>query len=482
MKKLFILFFGLISLFAVASCGQSNKLATPTNFQISDNVASWDAVEGAEKYRLHITNDNGVDLKRIVNKGTTQKMETYNLDLGIYQVEVQALAPASSNMEDSDYSAPVQYEVKAPEYPVLASISGADLIDNDYVKWQGRTSYNEELGVNMIYHSASSFEVKFTGTKVTLDLYATKYNDSRYKPYAVIIVDNDYNNRFRFPLTKKNNEVIISDVISVNGQGINNEANGTSTGLKNDGKVHTISVYKSTESTNSHMGLKSISTDGSFIPEIEVKERLIEFIAASSSTGHGNLASSGEQSTANSDCMQAFSYLTARALDADISIYSASGWGVKRSKWTQPDQNLYDAYKYVDFYSTERWDVTTYTPDVIVINLGTNDYSYINDNTTPAEKAKRMEDFINQYVDFLNYLSSAYPNCKIIVFYGLMNEGKEIYDPTDRIVELAQQSNPTIAKIQVSGDGKGINGHPSVASHKQVAEQLIAKIKVEMGW
>ena len=63
-----------------------------------------------------------------------------------------------------------------------------------------------------------------------------------------------------------------------------------------------------------------------------------------------------------------------------------------------------------------------------------------------------------------------------------MNEGKEIYDATDRIVELAQQSNPTIAKIQVSGDGKGINGHPSVASHKQVAEQLIAKIKVEMGW
>lgn len=470
MKKLFGLFLGLASIFVLVGCGevtepQETKLATPTNFTIVDDYATWDEVENASKYRLNIVNEEAKEVKRVVNGATTVDMKTFNLEDGKYDVFIQAVANAGSGYQDSDYTTEaVKYEVKT-EYPVVTSIAGADLVDNDYVKWQGRTSYNETEGVNMIYHSASSFEVKFVGTEVTVELFATNYNNSAKKPYIVYMLDDDYENRVRVALTKKYTTLKIAEL------------------SEDDGEIHTVSVYKSTESTDSHVGLKSITTNGSFIPEIEYKERHIEFIAASSSTGHGNLGNPNvSKSTENSDCMQAFSYLTARALDADISIYSASGWGVKFSKWTSPNTlNVYDAYKNLDFFSDVQWDITKITPDVIVINLGTNDWSYISDTQDPSVQADRLKQFQDQYVDFLNYLHNIYPNCKIIMFYGLMNE-KHIFDATKEIYETAKKTNPGLAILQVTGDAQGSASHPSVSSHKQVAQLLIGKIEYEMGW
>ena len=321
----------------------------------------------------------------------------------------------------------------------------------------------------MIYHSASSFEVKFQGSKVQFELYATKFNDTSHKPYIVVMVDDNYETRLRLVVNEK---FKVFDTLDLGFTGLD------------DGNTHTLTVYKSTESIDSHLGLKSVTTDGTFVPGIEYKDRHIEFIAASSSTGHGNLGSpTVSKSTDNSDCMQAFSYLTARALNSEISIYSASGWGVKFSRWTNPNTlNLFDAYKKVDFFSDEMWNVSNIIPDVIVINLGTNDWSYINNATDAAERDNRMEQFKNQYVDFLNYLHHAYPDCKIIIFYGLMNEGQASYDATVEIYNRALPTIPGLAKIQVSGDGQGSAGHPSVKSHKDVAQLLIAKIKQEMGW
>lgn len=470
MKKLFGLFLGLASIFALVSCGeptqpQETKLATPTNFTIVDNHATWDAVENASKYRLNIVNEEAKEVKRVVNGATTADMKSFNLEKGKYEVFIQAVATAGSGYLDSDYTTePVKYEVKG-EYPVVTSISGKDLVDSEYVKWQGRTSYNETEGINMIYHSASSFEVKFTGTEVTVELFATKYNDSAHRPYVVYMLDDNYEKRVRVALSQKYTTLKIADL------------------AEDDGEIHTVALYKSTESTDSHIGLKSITTNGSFIPEIEYKERHIEFIAASSSTGHGNLGSpTVGKSTENSDCMQAFSYLTARALNADISIYSASGWGVKFSKWTSPNTlNLFDAYKNLDFFSDVKWDITKITPDVIVINLGTNDWSYISNTTDPSIQADRLKQFQNQYVDFLNYLHNIYPNCKIIMFYGLMNE-KHIFDATKEIYNMAKVTNPDLAILQVTGDAQGSASHPSVNSHKQVAQLLISKIEYEMGW
>ena len=436
------------------------KLATPTNFTISANgVASWDAVEGALRYRLNfVNNETNASIKR-VSEETSIEIASLDLPEAVYNVFIQAVG----NGTESDYTAePVTYEV-LPEQAKQV-LEGEELIDGLYVKWLGRNEYDSSKKLNMMYHSASSFEFKAVGSEVNVELFATRYSMANSRPYIVVMVDDDYENRVRIGLEQEYTTLNIGQY------------------APNDGLLHTYSVYKSTESTDSHIGLKKIQTNGELIQEVVYKDRLIEFIAASSSTGYGNLVIGGTKTSANSDCMSAFSYLTARALNADINIYSASGWGVKASQWTSPNSlNLYDAYKKIDFYSTKDWDFTQITPDVIVINLGTNDWSYINQATDANVRAQRVEDFKNQYVDFLNFLHQVYPNTQIIMFYGLMNE-TNIYGYTEEIYQTAKETIPTLEIIQVQGDGRGAASHPSKESHAQVAELLIAKVKSVMGW
>ena len=459
-KKVCLFLMCFVAGLILVSCGGSKKLSTPTNFKIENNIATWDAVENAAKYRLNFVTEDKKENKRNVGNVTTIDLSTFNLAEGKYNVYIQAVA--IDGYEDSDYTTEtVVYEVK-PE-TLINTLEGEDLISNTYVKWLGRTKYDTTKAVNIMYHSASSFEVKFKGTEVEAVLYATNYLNASKRPYIVIMVDDDYENRTRIALEAEYTTLKIAQL------------------AKDDGKVHTVSVWKSSESTDSHMGLKSLKSNGGFVEGVEFKERTIEFIAASSSTGYGNL-NADTKTSSNSDAMQAFSYLTARALNADINIYSASGWGCKASAWTSPNSlNLYDAYKKVDFFSNESWDMTKITPDVIVINLGTNDWSYIKAGADVNERNSRMQAFKDQYVDFLTYLHTVYPNCKIIMLYGLMLE-KDIYDATVDIYNVAKQSNPGLGIIQIFGDAKGSNSHPSLASHKAISEALIAKIKEEMSW
>ncbi|HPX71438.1 MAG TPA: hypothetical protein PLP51_00030 [Acholeplasmataceae bacterium] len=550
MKRFLLLLLGLLFATSLVACKKEPlKLETPQNLKIVGDVASWDAVENASKYRLNLIDSSNREQKRLV-EGTSVNLKTLHLNIDTYKIQVQAVG--DNKYEDSDYSTGVvTYENKLPqlempknlvltehilswdavdnavsykltltnsqnetqeltaseaslnlkplklaaetytikvqaianheEYrdsdisttsvtytvepePIVTLLAGSLIKeDSEYIKWQGRTSFDSTKQVNIMYHSASAFEVKFTGTEVTVELYATKYNNVKTQPYYVAMIDDDYDNRVRVALTKEYTTVTFN------------------VPEKPEGEYTTLSIYKSTESTDSHMGLKQVTTNGRFIREVVYKERLIEFIAASSSTGYGNL-SKDPKSTINSDAMQAFSYLTARALNADINIYSASGWGVKASRWTSPNTlNLFDAYKKVDFYSNEVWDTSKITPDVIVINLGTNDWSYISAASTQDERNARMQAFKDQYVAFLQYLNDTYPGVKIIMFYGLMLE-YNIYEATLDIYNTAKQSIPSLAIIQVAGDAGGSNSHPSLQSHRNVAEALIAKIKEEMGW
>ena len=114
------------------------------------------------------------------------------------------------------------------------------------------------------------------------------------------------------------------------------------------------------------------------------------------------------------------------------------------------------------------------------MNLGTNDWSYINAATSDTERDTRMTQFQRKYVSFLNELHEYYPNAQIIVLYGLMNESS-IYDVTESIVKNAKITIPNLVSIKINGDAGGYNSHPSVASHKKIAETLTKFIKDTLG-
>lgn len=446
----------LMFVMLLAGCGDK-ELPVPDELTLDGSVVTWTEVEGAEKYRLEIKNVATSEvIQRFISQGFD--LNALNLAPGEYLIKLQAVAGSA----ESAFTAELTYTQVDPN--VVKVLEGSALVNNTYVKWTGRTLYNETTKINTMFHSASSFEVHFTGAEVKAMLTATNYNVTYKCPFIVIVLDDDFDEARTVELTAAETEVTLA------------------TGIE-DEEEHKVTVYKRNESIDSHIGVKKIETTGAFIPKVEYRDRLIEFIAASSSTGYGNLGTADDgKTTANSDALQAYAFLTAKALNADISIYAASGWGVKFSYWTSPhDLNLFDAYKKVDFFSDVDWNFGTYFPDVIVMNLGTNDWSYINHADDPNEKTRRMDAFKAQYVNFIKYVHGLYPDAEIIILYGLMNENN-IFEATQEIYETAKDDVPKLHIFYTNGDGKGSSNHPSAKSHENIASALTAEIRKIMNW
>lgn len=458
--KIIVLFF--ICVLFLFGCTKTEIINTPNNFKIDGTIASWNNVDCAIKYRLNFEKA-GVTLKRIVEECSVD-LNSLDLETGSYIVNVQAIGNESESAFTTD-----NLEYYQSDKNIVNELKEDKLLDSLYVKWNGRTLYNSEMKLNMVCHSASGFEVKFVGTKVETRLYATNYNDATKRPYVVIVIDDNFDNMERIALTQKYTDLVLVDNVS-------------------DGIEHKVTLYKSTESIDSHIGVESITTDGKLISGIDIKERKIEFIAASSSTGYGNLAAkpTEQKTSANSDCMQGFAAITARKLDADFQIFSASGWGVKASLYANKGENLFDAYKNYDFRGEAKnvaYSFNLFTPDVIVVNLGTNDYSYANEEgISDSEKVQRLNEFKEQYMAFIEYIRAIYPNAHIVLFYGLMNENKAIIEATEEMYNILLPKVKNISNIKVSGDAQGSSYHPSVASHKSVANKLVEHIKKQMGW
>ena len=186
-----------------------------------------------------------------------------------------------------------------------------------------------------------------------------------------------------------------------------------------------------------------------------------------------------------------FAYLTSYLLDAETSIFSASGWGVSRGWNTggqiSETQNIPAAYQYYAitdansvFTTPGLWNHTEYIPDVIVVNLGTNDFNASNYNSMSAiQKQALVDRFILDYTNFLVLLNNQYPNAKIIVAYGLMGEQNTLGSFT---LQIIQQANTIIGSsvctpflMEAAGTAPnpfGSNYHPNVGTSMNVANAL----------
>ncbi len=78
---------------------------------------------------------------------------------------------------------------------------------------------------------------------------------------------------------------------------------------------HTVKVLKRSESIDSNTSLMILQTNGHFVNPPTAKPFMIEYIAASSSTGYGNLGSlSQNKTTENSYGLLGFADLTLHLL------------------------------------------------------------------------------------------------------------------------------------------------------------------------
>ncbi|MCF7932004.1 MAG: hypothetical protein K9K93_02435 [Acholeplasmataceae bacterium] len=463
MKQL-TLFLTVLMVLFVVSCA-AKELSIPEGLSITDGIITFESVDQAKGYRIQATLieteqarlyvvDNGLDLN------------TLFMTPGYYEIKIQATGDGKK-ITDSPYSEPVTYTQTDPY--AISMIEDAFLTDDIHIRWFGRTYYDDSIDANYFYFTASGFEATFYGTSLEATFVATNTTIEGKRPHLVVYVDGETDPRGTSLLVL--DQTIGTYVLA---EGL-------------DPGIHTVKVLKRSESIDSMTALSRLSTDGHFEVAALLKDHKIEVIAASSSAGFGNLAANTgvPKTTANSDGLRSYATLAAHMLDAEINIFSASGWPLVKGPWTG-DNNIPLAYDFVNVYSDKPWNHDRFVPDVIVINLGTNDWSYIN-ALSAIDKEAALETFIQSYVNFIETLNDLHPEARIVIVYGLMNE-THIFDETLEVFTRATAQMPdlSINYIQLPGanqtDGIGSSSHPGLLTHIKAADQLANAISEWMTW
>lgn len=251
----------------------------------------------------------------------------------------------------------------------------------------------------------------------------------------------------------------------------------------------TVSLVKLSESPMSTIAITDISVTGTPIKPTENKEKLIEFIGDSITCGYGidDPNKAHHFSTKTEDVTKAFAYKTAQALGADYSLVSFSGYGIisgysngdkKVSEQALPQYYTKLGYSWAangSFKPSDiEWDFSR-QPDIVVINLGTNDDSYTKDIE------ERQDEFRKAYTDFLKTVRSKNPNAKIVCAFGIMGDRlyDKIQDAVNNYTSETGDSNVSTLRfdVQQASDGYSADWHPSVATHNKASQKLAEYIK-----
>ena len=250
-----------------------------------------------------------------------------------------------------------------------------------------------------------------------------------------------------------------------------------------------ITIVKLSENQMTSTGIKSITCNAKRLSAAPKKDISIEFIGDSITCGYGNEAekpSDGFDSDMQNGAAT-YGFYTAQSIGADWSMVCISGIGlisdytdtagVKEDYLLAGD--IYD-YSDVNFQQRrgieplEKWDFGGGS-DIVVINLGTNDYSY-----TGKDESLQGE-FYAAYYDFLGDVRANNPNADIVCTMGIM--GAELYGQIEEAVKDFSSDNKDERiytmkfEYQREEDGYGGDYHPTVKTHQRAAEQLEGFLK-----
>lgn len=239
---------------------------------------------------------------------------------------------------------------------------------------------------------------------------------------------------------------------------------------------------------------------------------MIEFIGDSITCAFGvNGNETDHFSTSIQDGTKSYAYLTAKKFDADYSIVAYSGFAILSAvSFTgerTPDTTLPPIYDKLGFtFGSEFFSVGTnefddgtyqlqnttwndynkYNPDLIVINLGTNDAFYFT-SIDQSKVAAETEVFIKNYVDFLVKLRRKYRKAEILCTYGIM--GQDIVSTIEQAVKkyIRKTHDKHVHTYwfnvqNIEKNGLGADTHPNAASQIDAAHELVDEIKRLYKW
>src|SRR6188768_3348371 len=224
---------------------------------------------------------------------------------------------------------------------------------------------------------------------------------------------------------------------------------------------HVVELYRQTEGRYGDSQLQSLEViGGALLAPPPGPDAVLEVIGDSISCGYGNLGvapcsfSFGTESHWDS-----YGAVAARALDVDVHTLAISGHGLTRNNDGTATDLLPDVYRRtLTRDATILWsDVVA--PQVIVVNLGTNDFAQGNPGA-PFQEA---------YLNFLHSLRDLHPDAFLLATLGPMMKGSNLNAARTYIqtAVFAFEADGNAGKVgfleyPVQGnDALGCNSHPN---------------------
>ncbi|MFA6288335.1 MAG: SGNH/GDSL hydrolase family protein [Opitutaceae bacterium] len=323
------------------------------------------------------------------------------------------------------------------------------------VRYVGRFDRANEAGPRCTW-SASAVTVTFTG-----DSLGVKLNDSGQNFWQIVV------------------DGVPTGVLALKkGENVYPVASGLS------GGTHTAELVKRTEFFAGVTQVKGFQlAAGAKLLPTPARAHRIEVIGDSISCGYGNEAAGKDEnfSNATENAWLAYGAVAAREVDAD---YVCVAWSGKKL-W--PNNSILEYYERTLPDASSKWDFSTWTPDVVVINLGTNDFGKAN----PDEAG-----WVAAYVDFIKQIRSRYPKAAVYCAVGTMMSN---WPPGGRmarttilgyLAKVIEQANADGGQkvrlidfgVQNQANGLGANWHPSAKTHALMGAQLAKTLKTDLGW
>lgn len=252
---------------------------------------------------------------------------------------------------------------------------------------------------------------------------------------------------------------------------------------------HVAELRAKTEANNATTRFRGFRIDGTTAPLPEPSARRIEFYGNSITCGYGILDSvaSNGFSVKTEDEGLTFAALAADSLGAERRVVCWSGKGVLKNYGNDTlTPTLPKLHRQILPWDAKNlWDVSRWVPHVVVVDLGTNDFS-----GTAPDSAR----FHLAYMGFVDSLHAHYPEARIVLVDGpMLSDGypagmkalTRVRRHLDNLVSVGTAKGIPISHLELTpqGDlGYGADYHPNRAQARLNGQELTAHIRRLTGW
>ena len=344
-------------------------------------------------------------------------------------------------------------------FPIMALAAGKNVKANDKaISFIGRT---ETLADGSVRYDwvGTYLRTRFTGGNIAV--IASETGTSYYN----VIIDGKVTKKMKITGTSPQKYVLASD-------------------LSKDS--HELMLQKCTEGEYGCTTIHSIEiADNGTLTPVEPKKRLIEAYGDSYTCGYGTEGRTASERFRldTENCNKAYIPIMARYFDADYRIIAHSGNGMVRNwgdKKQQSSVNMSTRYTQLyDDFSTKAFDYNQRRPDIVTINIGTNDFS-----PTAIPEAQK---YVAAYINMIETISKRYDNVPI---FCITPHSSNHY--LRAAIQLLKESTANIypnvhfAMLMnniINDDvDLGSDWHPNYQGQTKIAMTLIPQISKIMHW